>query len=132
VDGFENSVGGELDFAPTIVLRFERNHLLDVSSEFRIDFDEKIAKLRAELDSQDLRDFKNSDGKLASTAPLSAEQGHRLRGVKIEVLEIAWSYFYSGREPEGWLSLADTWPDSDVQRLRTAMLDVVLTEFMLR
>jgi hypothetical protein len=59
-DGFENLVGGELDFAPTIVLRFERNHLLDVSSEFQIDFDEEIAKLRAELDSQDLRDFKNS------------------------------------------------------------------------
>jgi len=124
VDGFENLVGGELDFAPTVVLRFERNHLLDVSSEFRVDFDKKIAKLRAELDSQDLRDFKNSDGKLASTARFSAEQLHRLRGVKIKVLEIAWSYLYSGREPEAWLSLADMWPDSDVQRLRTAMLDV--------
>jgi hypothetical protein len=124
VDGFENLVGGELDFAPTIVLRFERNHLLDVSSEFRIDFDEKIAKLRAELDSEDLRDFKNSDGKLASTARFSAEQLHRLRGVKIKALEIAWSYLYSGREPEAWLALADMWPDSDVQRLRRAMLDV--------
>jgi hypothetical protein len=124
VDGFENLVGGELDFAPTIVLRFERNRLLDVSCEFRIDFDEKIAKLRAELDSEDLRDFKNSDGKLASTARFSAEQLHRLRGVKIKVLEIAWSYLYSGREPEAWLSLADMWPDSDVRRLRTAMLDV--------
>ncbi|PYX56386.1 MAG: hypothetical protein DMG76_14970 [Acidobacteria bacterium] len=123
-DGFENLVGGELDFAPTIVLRFERNHLLDVSSEFRIDFDEKIATLRAELDSEDLRDFKNSDGKLASTARFSAGQLHRLRGVKIKVLEIAWSYLYSGREPEAWLWLADMWPDSDVQRLRTAMLDV--------
>jgi hypothetical protein len=44
--------------------------------------------------------------------------------VKIKVLEIAWSYLYSGREPEAWLALADMWPDSDVQRLRTAMLDV--------
>jgi hypothetical protein len=124
VDGFENLVGGELDFAPTIVLRFEHNHLLDVSSEFRIDFDEKIAKLRAELDSQDLRDFKISDGKLASTAPFSAEQLHRLRGVKIKVLEIAWSYLYSGREQEAWLSLAAIWPASDVQRIRAAILDV--------
>jgi hypothetical protein len=93
-------------------------------TEFRIDFDEKIAKLRAELDSEDLRDFKNSDGKLGSTARFSAEQLHRLRGVKIKVLEIAWSYLYSGREPEAWLSLADMWPDSDVHRLRTAMLDL--------
>jgi hypothetical protein len=124
VDGFENLAGGELDFAPTIVLRFEHNHLLDVSSEFRIDFDQKIATLRGELDSAGLRDFKNSDGKLASTGRFSPEQLHRLRGVKIKVLEIAWSYLYSGREPEAWLALADMWPDSDVQRLRTAMLDV--------
>jgi len=124
VDGFENLAGGELDFAPTIVLRFEHHHLLDVSSEFRIDFDHKIAKLRGELDSEDLRDFKNSDGKLASPGRFSPERIHRLRGLKIKVLEIAWSYLYSGREPEAWLALADMWPDSDVHRLRMAMLDV--------
>jgi hypothetical protein len=124
VDGFENLAGGELDFAPTIVLRFEHNHLLDVSSEFRIDFDQKIAKLRGELDSEDLRHFKNSDGKLASTGRFSPEQLHRLRGVKIKVLEIAWSYLYSGREPEAWLALRDMWPASDVQRLRIALLDL--------
>jgi hypothetical protein len=124
VNGFENLAAGELDFSPTVVLRFERNRLLDVSSEFQIDFDQRVAKLRAELDAQDLRDFKNSDGKLAPTPSFSAEQRHRLRGVKIKVLEIAWSYLYSGREPEAWLSLADMWPDSDVQRIRTVMLDV--------
>jgi hypothetical protein len=34
VDGFENFKQSEFDFAPPIVLRFVRNRLLDVSSEF--------------------------------------------------------------------------------------------------
>ncbi len=124
VDGFENLVPGELDFAPTIVLRFERNRLIDVSSEFRSYFDQEIAKLRAEIDSQDLRDFKNSDGRLAFTGSLSAQQLHRLRGVKIKVLEVVWSYLYSGREPEAWRKLVEMWPASDVERIRAAILNM--------
>ncbi len=121
VDGFENLVAGELDFAPTMVLRFERSRLVDVSSEFRPYFDQEIAKLMAELSSQDLSDFKNSDGKLASTASLPAQQRHGLRGVKIKVLEIVRSYLYSDREPDAWRSLTDMWPPSDVERIRTAI-----------
>jgi hypothetical protein len=121
VDGLENFVEGELDFAPTVVLRFQHSQLLDVSSEFRPYFDQKIAQLRAELDPQDLEDFKNSDGKLASTPFLSAHQLHQLREVKIKVLEIAWSYLYSGREAEAWHALADMWPAFDVERIRSAI-----------
>lgn len=119
VDGFETLVVGELDFAPTVVLRFERSRLVDVSSEFQPYFDQQMTKLRSELDSQDLRDFKHSDGKLASTPSLTAEQLHHLRGVKIKVLEVIWSYLYSGREPEAWRALADLWPASDVERIQT-------------
>jgi hypothetical protein len=107
VDGFENVVEGELDFAPTVVLRFEHGRLVDISSEFRPYYDQQIAKLRAELDPRDLRDFKNSNGKLASTPSPSAQRLHQLRGVKIKVLEVVWSYLYSGREMEAWHSLAD-------------------------
>ena len=124
VAGFENLLLSDLDFIPPVILRFAHGRLLDASSEFRSYFDHKIAEERTKLNSQDLDDFKNSDGKLASTGRFSPEQLHRLRGVKIKVLEIAWSYLYSGREPEAWLALADMWPDSDVQRLRTAMLYV--------
>jgi len=124
VDGFEGLVLGELDFAPTIVLRFDRNRLLDVSSEFRPYFDQQIARLRTGLDPQDLSDFKNSDGKLMSAASLTAERFHQLRGVKIKVLEIVWSYLYSDRELEAWGSLADMWPASDVKRVQTAILNM--------
>ncbi len=124
VDGFESLVVNELDSAPTMVLRFERSRLVDVSSEFRPHYDQEIAKLRAELNSQDLSEFKNSDGKLATTASLSAQQLHRLRGVKIKVIEVAWSYLYSGREQEAWRTLAEMWPDSDVDRIRAAIVNM--------
>ena len=42
-EGFENFKLSDLDFAPPIVLRFARNRLLDVGSEFRPYFDQKIA-----------------------------------------------------------------------------------------
>src|SRR5258708_17502613 len=124
VDGFENTVVSEFDFTPTLVLRFEHGRLLDVGSEFRPYFEKEIAKLRAELDSQNLRDFRDSDGRLASVAYLSAQRIHQLRGVKIKVLEIVWAYLYSGREPEAWRSLEDMWPASDVERIRAAISGV--------
>jgi hypothetical protein len=34
INGFEGLLPGKFDFAPTIVLRFERNRLIDVSAEF--------------------------------------------------------------------------------------------------
>jgi hypothetical protein len=123
VDGFEGLVLDELDFAPTVVLRFEGGRMRDVSAEFQPYFDEEIARVRAELASQDLQDFKNSDGR--STAPVSAEGLRRkdhLQAVKAKVLEIVWSYLYSGREQEAWRSLADMWPTADTDRIHAAIL----------
>lgn len=124
VNGFENLDVKQLDFAPAIVLRFAKGQLLDVSSEFQSCFDQKIAKLRAELDSQELRDFKNSDSRLAPTDPSLRRLGSsdHLQRVKLKVLEIIWSYVYSGREQEAWRSLADMWPAADVDRIRAAIL----------
>jgi hypothetical protein len=123
VAGFETFVLGELDAPPTIVLRFERGQLLDVSSEFQTYFDGEIAKIREKIDQQELRDFKSSNGSLTPPTAFSAEQLHRLRRVKVKVLEIVWSYLYSGREQEAWRSLAEMWPAADVERVRTAVLD---------
>ena len=88
VDGFENLALSELDFAPTLLLRFEHHRLMDVSSQFRSHFDRQIENVRARLDSQKLRDFKNSDGKLSAPSPLPVEQLLRLRTAKIKVLKI--------------------------------------------
>jgi hypothetical protein len=123
VAGFETFVLGELDAPPTIVLRFEGGRLLDVSSEFQSYFDSEIAKIREKIDQQDLLDFKSSNGALMPPTALSAEQLHRLRRVKARVLEIVWSYLYSGREQEAWRSLTEMWPAADVERIRTAVLD---------
>ena len=123
VNGFEGLVPGELEFAPTIVLRFERNKLMDVSAEFQSHFDEQIAKVRAELTAQDVSDFRASDGKLVETSSLTLDRIRRRRVTKIRVLEIVWSYLYSGRDQEAWRALADMWPTADFERIRTAILN---------
>ena len=119
--GIDNLTLAELDFAPPMVLRFENGKLLDVSSEFASDFDKRIAALRSQLRPEDLSDFKNSDGKLQSIDSSAVERIHRLRGVKVEVLEIVWSYLYSGREPEAWRALSEMWPASDADRIRDVL-----------
>jgi hypothetical protein len=88
----------ELDFAPPIVLRFKHGDLLDASSEFQTYFDNQIVWLRKQLNPEDVRDFKNTDGKLSATAASSADRQHRLRQVKIKVLEIVWAYL-ANRQP---------------------------------
>ena len=123
VEGFEHFRLRDLDFAPPVVLRFVRGRLLDVGSEFRPYFDQKIADERAKLNPQDFGDFKNSDGVLASAASVPAGWLSRLRGVKVRVLEIVWAYLYSGREQEAWRSLAEMWPAADSDRIRVAILN---------
>lgn len=108
------------------MLRFQKGLLLDIGSEFRPVFDANIAKIQTTLDSNDLLDFKSSDGKLAAlSATASSEAVHRRehqRSTKVKVLEIVWAYLYSGREQEAWNRLADMWPDADLSRVRTAIL----------
>jgi hypothetical protein len=121
-DGFESLPLADLDFAPTVVLRFEKQRLIDVSSEFQPSFDRQIAEVRGRLDAQELSDFRNSDGKLSTIPQLPAEQLHRLLRTKIKVLEIVWSYLYSGREHNAWNALAEMWPPADIDRIRAAIL----------
>ena len=97
--------------------------MLDVSSEFRPYFDQKIADVRAKLNPQELADFKNSDGRLAVPAAVPAAWPSPLRSVKVKVLEIVWAYLYSGRTGAAWRSLAEMWPAADVNRIRAALLD---------
>jgi len=122
VDGFEGLRLAELDFAPPVVLRFSAHKLLDVSAEFQAEFDGRIASVQKELTPGDLRAFKATDGKLASSDLSSAEYIHKLRTVKAKILEIFWCYLYSGREQQAWRSLGEMWPAGDVARIRAAIL----------
>lgn len=123
VDGLENLHVRDLDFAPPVVLRFSRGRLLDASAEFRAYFNQKIADVRAKLNPQDLADFKSSDGKLAAIAAIPVGRLILLRNARMKVLEIVWSYLYSGREQEAWRSLAEMWPAADFERIRTALMN---------
>jgi hypothetical protein len=122
VNGFDGLTLGELA-PPTIILRFSRGKLLDVSGEFVSYFDRKSAELGTELDKDDLRDFRSSDGRLSSESRLSAEQLHKLRRVKGKILGIVWCYLYSGREQQAWDALGEMWPARDIGRIRAAILE---------
>lgn len=122
VNGFEGLPIDALDLPPSIVLRFEKKRLVDVSSEFSSHFDEQIAGLRNQLTAKQLSDFKNSDGKISSATPRSPDQLHQLLTTKIKVLEIVWSYLYSGRNQDAEKALADMWPPADLARIRASIL----------
>ena len=123
LENFDHLSVAEFDSAPSIVLRFERRQLLDVSSEFQDHFDSEIASARRDLDPDLLQDFKNSDGALSAEARLPVERLHRLRNTKAKVLEIVWNYLYSGREEEAWRALSQMWPAADLSRIQTAIVN---------
>src|SRR6266478_1909392 len=125
VNGFEGLTPGEMDSVPTYVLRLDHNRLLDASSEFRGFFDDVIKRVRARVNPDLLRDFRASDGRLQASPdspPLELIRLNKLRAVKIQALEVVWSYLYSGREKEGWQSLAKMWPAGDQERIREEIL----------
>jgi len=121
VDGFEEIPAVDLDFAPTVVLRFEKSRLLDVSSEFRAHYDQQIADVRAHLDEQDLADFRSTNGTLNLSTIHAAARLQRLLRVKAQVLEIVWSYLYSDRETEAWQALGAMWPGTDIGRIHSLL-----------
>jgi hypothetical protein len=121
VDGFEQIPAADLDFAPTVVLRFQKQHLLDVSADFQAHYDRQIADIRGRLDATDVADFHTTEGALTISAIHSADRLRRLLKIKAQVLEIVWSYLYSGRESDAWRTLADLWPAKDLDRIRTAL-----------
>jgi hypothetical protein len=125
LDGFEPGDIAWSAVAPTLVLRFVRGRLLDVSSEFRRYFDSQIARLQGELNSEDLRDFKSSNGRLPVTAyfsPDDVRRGERLARIKQRVVQMVWAYLYSGREEQAWAALDQMWPPADRDRIRAAIV----------
>jgi hypothetical protein len=123
VDGFERIPLGSYDFAPPVVLRFEEQKLLDVSSQFASYYDGKIAELRSQLAAPDLREFMESDGLPTADNRIPDDRLHRLQRTKIKVLEIVWCYLYSGREREARQALVQMWPAADVERIRAAIVN---------
>jgi hypothetical protein len=125
VEGFDDLSPKVFDLAPTLVLRFENGKLLNVGSDFVPYFDQEIASTRAKNAPADFLAFERSDGRLAplgADAPVDAiQERDRLQSAKAAVLEIVWSYLYSGREDDAWKALSDMWPPDDLDRIRTTI-----------
>lgn len=124
VDGFEGVPLQSFDFTPTVVLRFEKKRLVDVSSEFTSHYDAQVVQLRAQIEPQQLAAFKNSDGVLSLNSFGASVDLHPLLRTKITVLEIVWAYLYSGREAQAWSALEQMWPSRDVHRIQTKISEV--------
>jgi len=123
IRGFEGLPLDAFDSAPTVVLRFEKKKLIDVSSQFRPYFDREIETLHSQLDARQLSDFKQSDGELSNEHWMGIHQPQGLLPTKVKVLEIVWCYLYSGREQEARKTLAEMWPSSDLNRIRNAIVE---------
>ena len=120
-EGFDGFTRADYEFPPMVVLRFERGKLVDVSAWYRAQYDRQIAAVRQELSPPALAAFQQSDGRLrlGSTPPQDLA---RLRKTKVRVLEIVWSYLYSGRPAQAWKELDAAWPTADRARVQAAIL----------
>jgi hypothetical protein len=99
---------------PTVALKFDHGHLLDISSWYRPAYDLQIVALRAHLTAQDLADLRNSD-----TQPTQAAQ---LSQTKATLLQIVEAYLYSSRPERAWAELESAWPAPDIPRIKAALL----------
>jgi len=87
---------------PRVVLRVDRDGLHDVSSQFVEQYDSEIALARAKIAEGDIGKFLMSD----------------FEDAKKVVLEIVFSYLYSGRPEQAWQALDEMWPAADRQRIK--------------
>ncbi|MGB6725162.1 MAG: hypothetical protein WBE74_04605 [Terracidiphilus sp.] len=121
IDGFENITLSSFDYPPTVVLRFEKRKLIDVSAEFTAEFDQQIAAVNARLTPEQLNAFKTSNGSLTGGLSAISNNLHQLIMTKKAVLEIVFAYLYSGREDQAGQTLRDLWPTADYDRTRAAI-----------
>jgi hypothetical protein len=100
---------------PAVFFRFEGNKLVDVSSEHQAEYDEQIAKSRAQLAPDALAKFRQS----RYSDKLFMDQYPAVKGV----LAIVLNYLYSGREEQAWQALQKMWPESDQSRVKSTILE---------
>jgi hypothetical protein len=100
---------------PELVLRLQGDQLVDISSDYREEYDQKIARARAELSAADLEKFRAS----RYNEKMFVDQLHTVKCV----LTIVLNYLYSGREPQAWQALGEMWPAPERERVRSLILE---------
>ena len=91
---------------PRVVLRIDRDGLHDVSSQFTEQYDSEIALARARIAEGEISKFQIAD----------------FEDAKKVVLEIVFSYLYSGRETQAWQTLDEMWPAGDRERVKGVII----------
>lgn len=92
---------------PRVVLRADDAGLHDVSADFVEQYDSEIALARARIGNGKIGKFEIAD----------------FNDVKGMVLEIVYSYLYSGREEQAWQTLDEMWPASDRERIKKLIVE---------
>lgn len=95
---------------PQIYLKLQGDDLIDVSEQFRPEYDKLIDQARSELTEGDIAKFRAS----RYNDKMFTDQLPTVR----RVLTIILNYLYSGREEQGWQALNDLWPISDQARVK--------------
>ncbi len=92
---------------PRVVLKIDRDGLHDDGPQFVEQYDSEIALARAKIPRGEEEKFTESDFKDARAI----------------VLEIVFSYLYSGREAQAWQTLDEMWPANDRERIKKLIID---------
>ncbi len=92
---------------PRVVLQATADGLRDVSPQFTEQYDSEIAFARAKIAQGEAGKFVESD----------------FRDARPIVLEIAFSYLYSGRDAQAWQVLDEMWPAHDRERIKKLIVD---------
>ena len=87
---------------PRVVLQVDDQGIHDVSAQFAEQYDSEIALARAKIGEGEIARFQQAD----------------FEDARKVVLEIVFSYLYSGRETEAWQTLDEMWPATDRDRIR--------------
>ncbi|HVI09720.1 MAG TPA: hypothetical protein VND65_15635 [Candidatus Binatia bacterium] len=105
----------EQSVTPNVILKLEGSTLKDVSAQNQSEYDDLIAKAKAQLAPADLEKFHNSryNDKLFSD---------QLPTVRL-VLTIVLNYLYSGREAQAWQAFQEMWPPTDQSRAKSIILE---------
>lgn len=91
---------------PRVVLQVDHSGLHDASPNFVEQYDSEIALARAKIAQGDMQKFIVAD----------------FEDAKKVVLEIVFSYLYSGREAEAWQALGEMWPAVDRERIKALIV----------
>lgn len=100
---------------PQVFLKVQADKLLDVSGDFRPQYDRLIEEARAQLTPADLEKFKQS----RYNDKMFTDQLPTMRNI----LTIIVNYLYSGREEMAWKTLEELWPASDQGRVKNLILE---------